>query len=73
MWDSARDTYNVQALELEANNSNAEANLTGTSYDFDFLSNGVKFRGAGASQNASGGTYIYMAFAENPFKNALAR
>ena len=23
--------------------------------------------------NASGGTYIYMAFAENPFKNANAR
>jgi hypothetical protein len=73
IWDSSRDTYNVQALELEANNAGAEQNLTGSSYDFDFLSNGVKFRGSGASQNASGGTFIYAAFAENPFKNALAR
>jgi hypothetical protein len=45
---------------------------------FDFLSNGIKVRGTGAGQsgadyNFSGGTYIYMAFAENPFKLSLAR
>jgi hypothetical protein len=39
----------------------------------DFLSNGFKFRTSDSATNASGGTYIYMAFAENPFKNALAR
>jgi hypothetical protein len=32
----------------------------------DFLSNGFKLRGTNASVNASGGTYIYMAFAEQP-------
>ena len=73
IWDSSRDTYNVQALELEAQSSGAEQNLTATAYDFDFLSNGIKFRGSGSSQNASGGTYIFAAFAENPFRNALAR
>jgi hypothetical protein len=36
----------------------------------DLLSNGFKIRGAGSDGdniNASGGTYIYFAFAENPF------
>jgi len=42
-------------------------------YDIDILSNGFKCRASDALINASGGTYIYAAFAENPFKNALAR
>jgi hypothetical protein len=34
----------------------------------DLVSNGFKVRsGGGPSENASGGTYIYMAFAESPF------
>ncbi len=33
----------------------------------DFLSNGFKIRTADAQTNGSGDTYIYMAFAENPF------
>jgi hypothetical protein len=33
----------------------------------DFLSNGIKIRDTNPSLNASGATYIYMAFAENPF------
>ena len=32
----------------------------------DILSNGFKLRGTWTGVNASGGTYIYMAFAENP-------
>jgi len=39
----------------------------------DFLSNGVKLRGSQTEQNGSGTTYIYMAFAENPFKYSNAR
>jgi hypothetical protein len=31
-----------------------------------FLSNGFKIRGTGTAENANGGTYIYMAFAEEP-------
>ena len=34
---------------------------------------GMKIRNSGATVNASGGTYIYMAFAEAPFKYANAR
>jgi hypothetical protein len=37
------------------------------------LSNGFKFRANYGNVNASGGTYIYACFAENPFQNALAR
>jgi len=37
------------------------------------LSNGFKQRNTYADANTSSGTYIYMAFAENPFKNSLAR
>jgi len=31
------------------------------------LSNGFKQRDTSANRNGSGNTYIYMAFAENPF------
>ena len=68
--DSARSTYNVVNARLSAQSSSAES----TSPDaLDFISNGFKLRTTDTGWNASGGTYIYMAFAENPFKNALAR
>ena len=67
--DTARDTRNVVGNALFPNLANAEfAGLV-----MDILSNGFKLRDASANHNASGGTYIYMAFAENPFKNSLAR
>jgi len=40
---------------------------------FDILSNGFKAREANGQNNASGGTYIFAAYAESPFKFALAR
>jgi hypothetical protein len=71
LFDTARDTYNVMKDELLPNSSNAEAD---NSRWIDALSNGFKIRNDNASQiNASGATMIYMAFAENPFKNANAR
>jgi len=69
LMDSSRDTYNVANKALFPNISDAE----GTGYSKDFLSNGFKIRDSGASLNASGGTYIYMVFASNPFKYSLAR
>jgi hypothetical protein len=39
----------------------------------DIVSNGFKLRGDGGATNNSGENYIYMAFAENPFKYSLAR
>jgi hypothetical protein len=43
-----------------------------TSYPVDFLSNGFKIRGNNNITNASGGSYIYMAFAEQPFVTSTA-
>jgi hypothetical protein len=71
--DSARSTYNVMAASLFPSTSGAEDS---TYNQIDFLSNGFKMRADNANSwigNVSGNTYIYAAFAENPFKNALAR
>jgi hypothetical protein len=67
--DTARGTYNVVGPYLNPNVSDAESTYSG----WDILSNGFKLRNTDAGINASAGTYIYMAFAENPFKNANAR
>ena len=72
--DTSRDTYNVSATELFPNTSDAEnVDATSTGYSTDILSNGFKLRSTIYNQNGNGSTFIYMAFAENPFKNALAR
>ena len=39
----------------------------------DFYANGFKARGTSGEQNSSGQRYIYMAWAETPFKYARAR
>jgi hypothetical protein len=65
--DKARSTYNEVNAYLLANDNGAE----GTGVPLDFLSNGFKM--TSASQNDSGANFIYMAFAENPFKYANAR
>lgn len=70
VWDTARNTYNTMNLALYPNLSNAEVN---TSIVIDTLSNGFKVRNSNADTNASGGTYIYACFAENPFKYSNAR
>ena len=68
IWDTSRDTYNVEAATLLADTSGAETSAT----SIDGLSNGFKCRSA-TVVNASGGTYIYAAFASSPFRNSLAR
>ena len=68
--DTERSTYNVADDYLYPHSSAAEAS---GAYQTDFLSNGFKLRGTNTQNNASGGTYIYMAFAENPFKYSNAR
>jgi hypothetical protein len=69
VYDSSRSTYNAVDLGLIPNATNADT----SGYPLDFLSNGIKFRNSNGDFNGSGRTYIYMAFAENPFKYALAR
>ncbi len=62
--DNKRNTYNPADDSLFANLNNAEDVTTGD--DIDFLSNGFKVREGGNSVGDNY-TYIYMAFAENPF------
>jgi len=66
LTDSTRNTFNVASKRLFPNLSDAEATSSGTN-DFDLLSNGFKCRTNHVEINTSGGTYIYFAFAENPF------
>ena len=62
--DNKRDPSNSAEKRLFPDASNSE----GTGYDVcDMLSNGFKINGTSTSWNGSGRTYIYMAFAENPF------
>jgi hypothetical protein len=61
--DNKRDTFNPSSKRLFPHLSNAEA----TEDYVDFVSNGFKFRTTDATGNTSGTSYIYMAFAENPF------
>ena len=68
--DNKRDVNNVLSRYLFADLTDAE-NTAGDRADF--LSNGFKARVSNTNQNASGGNYIYMAFAEMPFKYANAR
>ena len=68
--DTARNTYNAPASYLLPNSSGAEGTLDP---GVDVLSNGFKMRTANSGWNTSSAVMIYMAFAENPFKNSLAR
>jgi hypothetical protein len=71
--DSARDPYNVAQYGLYANSTITESTFGSPTPMYDFNSNGFKIRNTFTNTNASGGTYIYAAFAENPFKYANAR
>ena len=64
IYDHKRSGYNPKQDKLYPDDASAEDASTTS---VDLLSNGFKLRASSASQNASGGTYIYMAFAENPF------
>jgi hypothetical protein len=70
--DSVRQTFNPSDAWLRPNTSDDEGN-TSPDLDLDFVSNGFKIRNNGTDNNISGSTYIYMAFAEAPFKYANAR
>ena len=70
--DAKRGNFNEIDEALYANNVQAEG-WNGSLDKIDYLSNGFKIRANNSQTNASGGTYIYLAFAESPFKNARAR
>jgi hypothetical protein len=81
---AARDWLMYDTSASSPNNIGTDGPLVAnstdvTSYDqsaytsFDILSNGFKPRALTTNMNASGESHLYMAFAENPFNNSLAR
>ena len=72
--DSVRSPSNAIFNSLFPELNSAEYTATGSSQQGqDFLSNGFKLRNTNDRDNKNGETYIYLAFAESPFKNARAR
>ena len=65
IWDNKRDPFNLADTTLRPNSSASESTI-GSFYQIDMLSQGYKFRTSNGDVNDSGGTYIYMAFAEEP-------
>ncbi len=68
--DNKRNTYNLADKVLRVNYDEA-------TYDYDsgidFVSNGIKLRSNNGMWNDANQTYIYIAFADAPFKYATAR
>lgn len=76
--DSTENWIIKDGLRLGHNprNDSLYPNLTSGEFNdsqVDLLANGFKWRNINAGGNVSGGTYIYAAFAEAPFKYANAR
>jgi len=69
LMDTTRATYNPNDTDLFADLAIAESNPA--TAPIDFLSNGFKLRSTG--YNGSGETWIFMAFAETPFKYSRSR
>tara|TARA_R110000772_G_scaffold8737_2_gene28928 strand:- start:6939 stop:9257 length:2319 start_codon:yes stop_codon:yes gene_type:complete len=70
IYDSVRSPDNVTNELLNPNLTAVEAT---SGSDIDILSNGFKMRSTSAGINATNATHMFMAFAENPFKNSNAR
>ena len=71
IWDNKRNVFNLTDNTLHADDATAENTYANDA--IDMTSNGLKIRTVGSYHNTSGDTYIYMAFAEQPFKYANAR
>ena len=63
IFDNKREGYNSENDRLQADATLVEADPG----ESEILSNGFKLRFTSGNVNGSGGTYIYMAFAEHPF------
>ena len=70
IMDDQRNPINVMDGLLFPSGTYGET--SDAAYNRDFLSNGFKIRGSEAYVNASGGTFIYLAFAHSPYKFANA-
>ena len=65
LFDNKRSTSGANIIDDFLVPSSSEAEISQNICDF--VSNGFKFRHVDGKYHNSGGSYIYMAFAENPF------
>jgi len=65
IWDNKRPGFNDLNYQMNVNADEAESDSSNNR--MDLVSNGFKMRGSGDTFNSSGGNYLFMAFAENPF------
>jgi hypothetical protein len=70
MFDDTRNVINPVNSRLHPNATDTE--FTNSAMNIDFVSNGFKIRTTDNELNTSGATYIYMAFAEQPFVTSTA-
>lgn len=69
IYDTARAPLNVTRRYVQANSAAAENSID----TMDILANGFKIRSTNTAINGAAGNYIFVAFAEAPFKFARAR
>ena len=62
------EVHNPLNQSVKINSNVAEA--TETDHEIDFLASGFKLKENNSAFNASGGTYVYLAFAESPVVNS---
>ena len=65
IYDTKRLTYNPNDAVLYPDSNTQEENPADR--DVDILSNGFKWRADGQQMNRSGASYVFVAFASNPF------
>lgn len=75
VFDDAREGTNPMKTNIKANSNAAEVVTSSSGYELfvDFYSNGFKLKGPGGTINANAAEYLFMCFAEVPFKYANAR
>jgi len=66
LFDIRRPGYNTTNDRLFPNLADAETDGSSSNNQIDIVSNGFILSGSNVDTNASGSTYIYMAFAEQP-------
>jgi hypothetical protein len=71
IFDTEREPYNLADTAIFADSAAAESSSGAKC--IDILSNGFKLRGTDGAVNGTAQTYIYIAFAETPFKYTNAR
>ena len=75
LLNNKRNTFNPTDIYLYVPGSGTEndGSTLSPAINVDFLSNGFKLRTTESVYNSNGGTFLYMAFATQPFKFSNAR